>query len=87
MAVPCSTAKFREETSKKAALGCQTHIALHNRMRKRAQPDLALRLLQWSVYGDCATFTVIYGRVTHRDRRKRWLDLEPVAGQNVKIVL
>jgi hypothetical protein len=28
------TAKFREETSKKAALGCQVQIALHNGMRK-----------------------------------------------------
>jgi len=33
-------AKFREETSKKAALGCQVHIALHNGMRKGAQPEL-----------------------------------------------
>jgi hypothetical protein len=80
-------AKFREETSKKAALGCQAHIALHNGVRKRAQPNLALRLLQWSVCGDCATFTVIYSRVTHPDRRKRRLDLEPVAGQKVKILL
>jgi hypothetical protein len=34
------TAKFREETSKKAALGCQVQIALHNGMRKGAHPKL-----------------------------------------------
>jgi hypothetical protein len=33
-------AKLREETSKKAALGRQVDIALHNGMRKGAQPNL-----------------------------------------------
>jgi hypothetical protein len=49
--------------------------------------SFALRLLQWSMCDDYATLTVIYWRVTNLYRRKRWLDLEAVAGQSVKILL